>query len=131
MERDVGVGRDDANYLFGERGCSCAAFGEGLGEGEGCTLGFAISFEELQLFVGVVGEAIDRDDGGEVEAAHDGDVLLQVGKPASRSPAPWLRTDWTVVTRTAAEGLMPEQGITMSMYFSKPRSEAKPVSLTT
>ena len=121
---------DGVNDNAGELGCAFAALGVCLGEGEGCAILLAELLERAEVFVAVVWEAVDGDDDGRWKPRTMPMCFCRLAKPAWSEPSPWLRTLWTVVTRTAADGLMPEDGMTRSMYFSKPRSEAKPVSLT-
>jgi len=73
---------EDLYDFAGEVGCACSAAGEGFGEGEGCVVGLAEVLEGGELFVGVFGEAVDGDDGGEVEAADDTDVFAEIGEAA-------------------------------------------------
>ncbi len=131
MERGARVGSNDTDNFFCKRDCASSALGVGFGDCEGRALGLAVCFEELELFVGVVGEAVDGDDGGKIEASHDGDMFFQIGEACFKIARTLIPNRLYRGDEHAAAGLMPELGMTMSMYFSKPRSEAKPVSLTT
>ena len=72
--------------------------------------------------------------GNRLIAHHDGQpnprrfcvCFPRFASPHPVVPRPALRTLCTVVTSTAAEGFIPDIGITRSRYFSAPRSDAEP-----
>ena len=91
----------------------------------------AESAELCEFLVGVVREVVDGNKSGQAEA-------LQVLRVAGEVGEALLQIAFTLIAQAlhggdenGSRGLVPEMPITMSMYFSAPRSAAKPASFTT
>ena len=130
--------RSRVDHGLGERRRACAATLEALVQlGRVRAVLDGEAAHELDLLVGVAGEAVHGDDRLQPEAGDDAEVPREVRGAALDRVEPSVRVAAVVLERravatsTTALGLSPPARQTMSKNFSIPMSEPKPDSVTT